>query len=142
MRGTQQSRSELFSGHHNPRLERMGERNHAKTWRIVAFVSLVFIAVALACPLKSQVPSRDPDFRRTSQGWEKAEGEKWGEYETPVLKPKKPDGFLTVVWPFSTAISIGCFCYLLLSCGPSWRKIGQKIGKFNTNLKGVELNHN
>jgi len=141
MKDIHQSRSKLFSDHSNPKSGRLGDHGHVKISGIVAIVSSVILTVLLACPLQSQGPSRDPSYRRTNQGWEKVDGEKWGEYGGPVVKPTKPANFFTVVWPFSTAISIGCFCYLMLSCGPSWRKISQKMGKFKTKLKGVELNH-
>lgn len=141
MKDIHQSRPKLFSDHRNPKSGRLADWEPIKISGIVAFASLAILTVVLACPLRSQTPGRDSSFRRTNQGWEKVEGENWREYRGSVVKPTKSANFFTVVWPFSTAISIGCFCYLMLSCGPSWRKMAKKIGKFRTNLKGVELNH-
>lgn len=142
MKGIHQSWFELFSDHRDLRVGRLADRQQVQLAGIVAFVSLVILTVVLVCPLKSQGPSRDPSFRRTNQGWVKVEEENWSEYGTPVATPSKPANFFTVVWPFSTAISIGCFCYLLLSSGPSLRKIAKKIGEIQTYCKGVPLNHN
>lgn len=142
MKGIHQSRSELFSDHRDPKSGRLADREQVKISGVVALISFAILTMVLACPVRSQVPGRDPSFRRTNQGWEKVEGENWVESGGSVAKPAKPANFFTVAWPFSTAISIGCFCYLMLSCGPSWRKMARKIGNFNANLKGVELNHN
>jgi hypothetical protein len=142
MKGIHQSRFELFSDHRDLKVRGLADRQQVRISGIVAIVSLVMLTVVLVCPVKSQVPSRDPSFRRTNQGWVSVERENWVEYGTPVATRAKPANFFTVIWPFSTAISIGCFCYLLLFSGPSLRKIAKKMGKIQIYCKGVQLNHN